>query len=301
READGLHHPPHRAGHRDAGRRGPGTGPRDRRARRRGRPLRVPRGAVPGDLEGPAAGHHQVPRPGGGHHVRGPGDRDVGDPEEPQLPAHDRTPRDAGQLHKRGPEGPDREAPRTDPPEGARLPVLPGPRGLRRAALRAARGAGGVAAVGSPGRALTVPVRACARPHMPARPVHRNAPVTPYPSLEDFLTRQTDPSGLVEIRHGLPLHLHWTDNGSDVTFIAFAGAMLSTTHTVPIFGGYTLTRKLESNVLLVSDPAPVLDTSLTIGWYAGTQQVDHLQRDLTGIIRSLVGRTRVVLFGPSGG
>lgn len=45
----------------------------------------------------------------------------------------------------------------------------------------------------------------------------------------------------------------------------------------------------------------MLDTSLTIGWYAGTQQVDHLQRDLTGIIRSLVGRTRVVLFGPSGG
>ena len=148
---------------------------------------------------------------------------------------------------------------------------------------------------------MTVPVGACDGAQMPARTVHRNAPVTTYLSLEDFLTRDADPSGLVEIRHGLPLHLHWTDNGSDVTFVAFAGAMLSTTHTVPIFGGYTLTRKLASNVLLVSDPALVLDTSLTIVWYAGTQQVDHLQRDLTGIIRSLVGRTRVVLFGPSGG
>lgn len=136
---------------------------------------------------------------------------------------------------------------------------------------------------------------------MPARTIDTAALDASYDTLEEFLERPESVNGLIQIGQPLPIHVHWTDHGSDTTFVVFSGAMSAKFATVPLFGGYGTTRSLAANVLLISDPVLMLDQSLTMGWYAGAADLPELQLDMTAIIGSLAGDSRVVLFGPSGG
>lgn len=122
-----------------------------------------------------------------------------------------------------------------------------------------------------------------------------------FASLEAFLKRDATPAGNYDIEHGLPIQMYWAGRGSDTTFVAFNGAIGSTYTTVPAYAGFGTTQHLSANVLLLSDPSMVIDERLTLGWYAGNTRQPTLQADLTRIIRSFAGDTRVVLFGPSGG
>lgn len=122
-----------------------------------------------------------------------------------------------------------------------------------------------------------------------------------FASLDDFLARDSSPNGNYEVDHGLPIHLHWTDRGADVTFVAFTGSVTSQVVNVPAFSGYGTTRHLDANVLLISDPSIIIDRRLHLAWNAGSLHQPQLQDDFTSIIRTFAGNTRLVLFGPSGG
>lgn len=122
-----------------------------------------------------------------------------------------------------------------------------------------------------------------------------------FASLEAFLERDATPAGNYDIEHGLPIQMYWAGRGSDTTFVAFNGAVGPTYTTVPAYAGFGTTQHLPANVLLLSDPSMIIEERLTLGWYAGSTRQPTLQEDLTRIIRSFAGDSRVVMFGPSGG
>lgn len=85
------------------------------------------------------------------------------------------------------------------------------------------------------------------------------------------------------------------------TFIAFSGAMSPKLRTVPAYQGNGTSMHLSANRMLVSDPSLILTDELRLAWYGGSRRQADFQDVLTEIIRSFVGSTRAVLFGPSGG
>lgn len=62
-----------------------------------------------------------------------------------------------------------------------------------------------------------------------------------------------------------------------------------------------VTRDIEVNRLLISDPSLYLDIELRLGWYAGNKYQPNLQDDISRVIKHLTNGQRVVLFGASGG
>lgn len=125
---------------------------------------------------------------------------------------------------------------------------------------------------------------------------------TSYTSIESFLDRTESPGEFIEIDYnGVPVHIRYEDLGYDTTFFALNGAIASTVETVPVWGGYGVTRNIEANRVLVSDPSLALDTELTLGWHGGNMWQPHYQSDLTRVIASLAGATRPVVYGASGG
>lgn len=125
---------------------------------------------------------------------------------------------------------------------------------------------------------------------------------TRYASLEEFLNRDYRAQGDLEILHGRrPLHVRWQDRGSDTTLVIFSAAVARAVTTVPIYSGRGSTAELDANVLMISDPALKRSQKLRLGWYAGSRDHPHAQRDIGRIVTSLAGDSRIVLFGGSGG
>lgn len=122
-----------------------------------------------------------------------------------------------------------------------------------------------------------------------------------YDSLADFMTRRSTPHGSISVSHGLPVHLHWEDNGADTTIVTFQGNVNDTFAHVPVYMASTTTEGLNANRLLLSDPSLKIGRDVTLAWYAGSDQQRGLQMALTHIITSLAGSSRVVLFGAGGG
>lgn len=122
-----------------------------------------------------------------------------------------------------------------------------------------------------------------------------------FTSIEDFEGATSIPCGNIHIDDALPLHLHWTDAGADVTVVAFSGAVSNKYVSVPAFNGHSITRDLPANVLLISDPTLILDRGLGLGWYLGSRKQPDLPEKIHRIIESVTSGHRAVLFGSSGG
>ncbi|GAA1339219.1 hypothetical protein GCM10009594_08100 [Kocuria palustris] len=122
-----------------------------------------------------------------------------------------------------------------------------------------------------------------------------------FPSLESFEDRTETPPGNIQIDEGLPIHLHWTPKDSNVTVVTFTGSVSKDHEHVPSFTGYTMSRGIDANILMISDPTLILDRSLMLAWYQGSLAQPELPQLITRIIRSVAGDDRIVLFGSSGG
>lgn len=122
-------------------------------------------------------------------------------------------------------------------------------------------------------------------------------------SLTDFLQRPSSSEGgrsVIEHR-GLEIPCYFEDRGHHTTFVTFSGALTPDVTELPAFVGWGTTRHLKANVLILSDPSLALDPKLRLGWYAGSKQQPDLQSVLTRVIRAFACKTRVVMFGASGG
>ncbi|MGO1312452.1 MAG: hypothetical protein ACTMKW_07880 [Brevibacterium aurantiacum] len=121
--------------------------------------------------------------------------------------------------------------------------------------------------------------------------------------LTEFLsTAGTPATGRYDIDHGgLTIPCSWESRGHHTTLVTFSGALTPDIKELPAFVGWGTTRNLRCNVLMLSDPSLAIDSRLRLGWYAGSTALPRLQAKLTRVIRRFAGRSRVVLFGASGG
>ncbi|MGO1497459.1 hypothetical protein [Agrococcus casei] len=122
-------------------------------------------------------------------------------------------------------------------------------------------------------------------------------------ALTEFLdTTRTPASGRYDIDYGgLSIPCSWESRGHHTTLVTFSGALTPNVTELPAFVGWGTTRHLTCNVLMLSDPSLAIDPKLRLGWYAGCTALPRLQAKLTRVIRRFAGRSRVVLFGASGG
>lgn len=137
---------------------------------------------------------------------------------------------------------------------------------------------------------------------MPQRSIAYSSEVTRFDSFEGFLNHEGRLAGLIEISDELPIHVYFRNRGSDVTFVSFAAALgVKRVRDLPFFGGMSTSSHLSSNTVLISDPSLILSDRLGLGWYAGSNQQQDLQRKITLILKKLSQNTRLVFFGASGG
>ncbi|SJM53283.1 hypothetical protein [Agrococcus casei] len=122
-------------------------------------------------------------------------------------------------------------------------------------------------------------------------------------ALTEFLdTTRTPASGRYDIDYGgLSIPCSWESRGHHTTLVTFSGALTPNITELPAFVGWGTTRHLTCNVLMLSDPSLAIDPKLRLGWYAGCTALPRLQAKLTRVIRRFAARSRVVLFGASGG
>jgi len=71
----------------------------------------------------------------------------------------------------------------------------------------------------------------------------------------------------------------------------------------PFFSGMGIARDIGLPFVTISDPALALNTTLTVGWYAGTSGFPDLRTSISQILQTLAQRfgTHLVIFGGSGG
>lgn len=125
-----------------------------------------------------------------------------------------------------------------------------------------------------------------------------------YDSISDFLQsfNVDSPSTGIQIEDHLPIHLRWINRHSDTTLVTFSAAITRRTVTeVPVFTGWGVTKHLNSNVLMISDPSLILDINLNLGWYLGSAHQSDLADKITDILTVFAKTQRLVLFGASGG
>ena len=124
-----------------------------------------------------------------------------------------------------------------------------------------------------------------------------------FVSLSELL--ETDPStldsGVYRIEHGLPIFVDWRNSGANTLLVTFSAATTRAAERVPVFSGAGVTKSLDCNVLMISDPTMMLDRDTTVAWYAGSRFQPKLQDDLAELIQHFAHGNRVILLGGSGG
>lgn len=135
---------------------------------------------------------------------------------------------------------------------------------------------------------------------MPQRPI-QSSEFTRFSSLAEF-SKSWDRtmSGSIAIGESLPYLISWDFRGADTTIVSFSAAS-SKIQSLPYWSGRGVTKNLDANVALISDPTMILDSTLNLGWYAGNPYQPNLHDELTEILRTLVGDNVPVLFGSSAG
>lgn len=122
-----------------------------------------------------------------------------------------------------------------------------------------------------------------------------------FPSIECFRStwRRVD-SGSVRIDAPLPILIHWQNREASKTLICFSAAS-SKVREVPFWTGKALGSSVDANLILVSDPTLILDSTLSLGWYAGSAVQPALIEQLTRVLETMIGKTQPILFGASAG
>lgn len=136
-----------------------------------------------------------------------------------------------------------------------------------------------------------------------AREVRFFSDPTRFESLDEFLrSDRCKLRGAIEILYGeFPLHFFYNNRGAQSTFVSFQGAVSNKVESVPAWAGLGITRGIDVNQLLFSDPSLKIDTEIRLAWYAGNTFQQNLQTDITKIISYLCDDSEIVLFGTSGG
>ncbi|WP_144801618.1 hypothetical protein [Kocuria rhizophila] len=130
-----------------------------------------------------------------------------------------------------------------------------------------------------------------------------------YPNVGAFLQQRSIPNGLHSVDHGdgLVTDVIVADRGAPATVVTFNGAAVEGAHR-PYFQGTGLLDEIETrsgpvNRVHVHDALLRASSSLRIGWYLGTPEVD-LSRELARLLHRILRQLRrgpVVLFGSSAG
>lgn len=129
----------------------------------------------------------------------------------------------------------------------------------------------------------------------------QNLECIPISQLSRFLDGS---SGMVDIaiRDDLPIHMRWLDRGFDQTLVTFSAAITRRAASeVPVFSGWSMSKEVDANLLMISDPSLLADNRLNLGWYLGSINQPYLTQSLYRILRIFSNRSKLTLFGGSGG
>lgn len=92
---------------------------------------------------------------------------------------------------------------------------------------------------------------------------------------------------------------------SDKLYISLHGAVDRSRVIPPVYARWDWSRHFKANILCISDPTLLMNSSLRIGWYVGTHQIDVTAAlcALTAQIAALLGfpMSKVTAFGSSAG
>ncbi|MHA2789455.1 hypothetical protein ACXZ66_09955 [Corynebacterium sp. S7] len=106
----------------------------------------------------------------------------------------------------------------------------------------------------------------------------------------------------IEINDVNPLQFRWINRRAKNTIVTFSAAISrNKASEVPIFSGWGLTKTLNANVLMVSDPSLAMDADLNLAWYLGNESQPEYLDQLTLILKVFAANQSLVLFGASGG
>lgn len=122
------------------------------------------------------------------------------------------------------------------------------------------------------------------------RTVQKSFDSLPFTSVDDFVANFNIgyPSSGLTVEMELPLHMRWVNRGSNTTMVVFSAAITRRSATeVPVFSGWSTTRELQCNVLMISDPSLILDTELNLAWYAGSEKQPELPNQLNEVLKVL--------------
>lgn len=123
-------------------------------------------------------------------------------------------------------------------------------------------------------------------------------------NLDEFLSLRAINQGVHTVWHnGLPIDFEISGRGHDNLLVVFHGASAPSA-ILPIFAGRNVARGLDAVRISFMDPSLYLASDLHLGWHAGSSFQPMLQRvtaELIEKVASVLGTSRTVLFGSSGG
>lgn len=109
-------------------------------------------------------------------------------------------------------------------------------------------------------------------------------------------------SGGIIINNTSQIQLSWINRKSQQTLVTFSAAITNRNATdIPIFTGWGMTKDLDCNVLMVSDPNLALDQELALSWYLNSPTSPHFEAELTEVLEHISSFSQLYLFGASGG
>lgn len=126
-----------------------------------------------------------------------------------------------------------------------------------------------------------------------------------FKDVKSFLDSDTIEDGIYSISYpDAFLDVNFYRKKSDTLVIFFNAAIGRTTQTVlPAFSGMTAVQILNANILMISDPILYLSPNLSLGWFAGSNNIP-LQEDLPKVLSKFIeflDAKKVILYGGSGG
>ncbi len=117
-------------------------------------------------------------------------------------------------------------------------------------------------------------------------------------------SRSHIPGGIATIKYnGGVLDLLVRRHPEAETTIVMFHAAVKRAASRPIFSGLGVTKDLNANIVLVSDPTLDLHERLTLAWFAGNRR-QRLQADLPGMLQQIfekLGTAHKIFYGGSGG
>ena len=124
-----------------------------------------------------------------------------------------------------------------------------------------------------------------------------------YDSLDEFLSAEEYPRGILTVRHGgIPIDVRNNVRGHDTVMVFFHAAITKPNARLPMFTGTGISKNVRADRIFIADPSLYIDDGLNLSWYAGNYAQPDLQDVIAQILTALISPGRpVVTFGASGG